>query len=192
MRAIFDSMGLFIGLLVISACASVQVNLPEKYDLGGKLEEVTKIQDLRLGGGKAPSFTEFNKPDKATETLLGGSDGRSLREFSTHDDYAFEDATNIMARRDTFTLSETNNQWIKVDNQSLILRKGLNEFYLLILQRPAQDLMAVDTISFVNMLNILRAKKDLVQIGGQNYIIERIYKIDGNDKMLMIKNQLAG
>jgi hypothetical protein len=78
-----------------------------------------------------------------------------------------------------------------VDNQSLILRNGPDKFYLLVLQRPAYDLMTVDTISFVNALNIIRAKKDLVQIGGQSYIIERIYKIDGNDKMLAIKDQVS-
>jgi hypothetical protein len=141
------------------------VKLPVKYDLGNRLELVKEIKDLRIGGGKGPSFTEFNE--------------------------SFEDATAVIARRDTVTLSETKNHWIKVDMQSLILRNGPDQFYLLVLQRPAFNLMTVDTISFVNMLNIIRAKKDNVEIGGQTYIIERIYLINGNDKMFAIKNQLS-
>jgi Family of unknown function (DUF6491) len=165
MRINFGRIGLFISLLLISACSSMQVKLPVKYDLGNKLEQVSEIKDMQIGGGRGPSFTQFNE--------------------------SFEEATAVIARRDTITLSETNNHWIKLDKQSLILRNGPDQFYLLVLQRPAYDLLTVDTISFVNMLNIIRAKKDLIQIGGQSYIIERIYKIDGNDKMLAIKNQIS-
>jgi hypothetical protein len=191
MRINFGRTGLFISLLLISACSSMQVKLPVKYDLGNKLEQVAEIKDMRIGGGRGPSFTEFNKPDKATETLVGER-GQSLRELQGHENFDFESAPAIIAKRDTFTLSETQNQWIKVDNQSLILRNGPNEFYLLVLQRPAYDLMTVDTISIVNTLNTIRAKNDLVGVGGRQYIIERIYRIDGNDKMLAIKNQLVG
>lgn len=166
MRINFGRISLFTCLLLVSACASMQMKLPEKYDLGNKLEEVKEIQDFRIGGGRRPSFTEFKEQ--------------------------FEDATAVIARRDTFTLSETQNHWIKVDHQSLILRHGPDEFYLLVLQSPAYDLLTVDTISFVNALHIIRAKMDLVGIGGQRYAIERIYKIDGNDKMLAIKKQILG
>lgn len=165
MRINFGGTGLFISLLLISACASMQVKLPVKYDLGNKLEQVAEIKDMRIGGGRGPSFTEFSE--------------------------SFEDATAVISRRDTLTLSETKNHWIKVDTQSLILRNGPNDFYLLVLQRPAYDLLTVDTISFVNTLNIIRAKKDFLQIGAEKYFIERIYKIDGNDKMYTIKNQIS-
>ena len=170
MRIIFCRISLLISILLVSACASMQVNLPVKYDLGDKLEQVAKIQDMRIGGGKPPRFTEFKE----------------------HSDFAFEPAADVIARRDTFTLSESKNQWIKVDNQSLILRNGPNEFYLLVLKSPAYNLMEVDAVSFVNALNTIRAKKDLVGIGGQKYTIERIYKIAGNDMMLAIKNRILG
>ncbi len=170
MRLIFGIMSLFISLLLVSACSSIQIKLPEKYNLGDQLEEVTEIQDLRIGGGRKPSFTEFRE----------------------HEDFDFEPAPDVIARRDTFILSEAQNHWIRVDNQSLILRNGPNEFYLLILQRPAYDLMTVDAISFVNMLNIIRVKKDLVEIGANKYGIERIYKMVGNRKMHTIKNQISG
>jgi hypothetical protein len=165
MRINIGRVCLLISFLLVSACASMQVKLPQKYDLGDKLEEVTEIRDMRLGGGRAPSFTEFKE--------------------------SFEDANAVIARRDTFKLYESKQDWIKVDLQSLILRNGPNEFYLLVLQRPADNLMTVDTISIVNMLNIIRAKKDLVEVAGQNYVIDRIYKIEGSDKMLAIKNQIS-
>jgi Family of unknown function (DUF6491) len=170
MRTNFCIISLLMVFLLISACAPMQVKLPVKYDLGDKLEQVPEIRDARLGGGKPPKFTEFKE----------------------HADLPFEPAADVIARRDTFTLSENQNQWIKVDSQSLILRNGPDKFYLLVLQSPAYDLMSVDTISFVNALNIIRAKKDLVGVGGQKYIIERIYKIDGNDNMLAIKNRILG
>ena len=162
MRINFGRISLLISFLLISACASMQVNLPGIYDLGDKLEELTEIQDMRIGGGRAPSFTEFTE--------------------------SFEDATAVIARRDTFTLSESKHHWIKVNSQSLILRNGPDEFFLLVLQIPAYDLMTVDTISIVNPLNIIRVKKDLVHIGAHRYSIERIYKIDGRDNMLAIKS----
>jgi len=167
MRINFVRIGLLISFLLVSACASMHVKLPVKYDLGDKLEQVPEIQDMRLGGGgRAPSFLIIEDHDE----FIG----------------------NSIARRDTFTLSESENDWIRVDDQSLILRNGPDDFYLLVLQSPVYNLMTVDTISFVNMLNVLRAKKDLVEIGGQRYVIERIYKIDGNDKMLAIKNRILG
>lgn len=167
MRINFGGISLIISLLLVSACASMQLKLPEKYNLGDKLEEVTEIQDTLIGSGRAPRFTDFIE--------------------------SFESMATVIARRDTFTLYESKYDWIKVDMQSLILKNGTNEFYLLILQTPSADLMSVDTISFVNMLNIIRAKRDLIEIGEQNYVIERIYKIDGSDKMLAIKKQiLAG
>ncbi|MGD9161725.1 MAG: DUF6491 family protein [Desulfobacteraceae bacterium] len=164
MRINFGRISLFISFLLVSACTSMQMKLPEKYDLGDKLEEVTEIQDTLIGSGRAPKFTEFKE--------------------------SFESMASVIARRDTFTLYESKHDWIKVDMQSLILRNGTNEFYLLVLQTPSADLMSVDTISFVNMLNIIRAKRDLIGIGAQNYVIERIYKIDGSDKMLAIKNHI--
>lgn len=166
MRINFGRIILLIFFLLVSACASMQVKLPVKYDLGDKLELVQEIQDMRLGEGRRPSFLIIEDHDE----FLGDS----------------------IARRDTFTLSENKNEWIKVDDQSLILRHGPDEFYLLVLQSPAYDLMTVDTISFVNALNIIRAKKDLVGIGEQRYVIERIYKINGNDMLLAIKNRILG
>ena len=167
MRINFIRISLLIGFLMVSACATKHVKLPVKYDLGDKLEQVSEIQDMRLGrGGRSPSFLIIEDHDE----WLGDS----------------------IARRDTFTLSERDNEWIRVDDQSLILRHGPDKFYLLVLQRPVHNLMTEDIISFVTMLNVIRAKKDLVGIGGPRYVIERIYKIEGNDMLTAVKNRILG
>ena len=186
MKINFGRISLLICFLLVSACASMKVQLPVKYDLGDKLKQVPEIQDMRIGSGRAPSFTEFKAPATTPSYEKVANPGAGSG------DLPFEPASNVIARRDTFTLSENQHQWIKVDNQSLILRNGPDEYYLLVLQSPADQLMTVDTISIVNTLNIIKAKKDLVDIGGQRYVIERIYKIDGSDKMLAIKNRILG
>ena len=61
--------------------------------------------------------------------------------------------------------------------QSLILRNGPDEFYLLVLQRSVYNLMTADSISFVNMLNIIRAKKDLVGIGARDILLNGYIKL---------------
>jgi hypothetical protein len=93
----------------------------------------------------------------------------------------------------TVTLSESSHQWIKMDNQSLILRTGPNEYHLLVLQTPSAYLMFSDNIGFISPTNVIRAGLDLVQLHDNiNYVIDRIYKINGHEQMYAIKNQLVG
>ena len=78
-----------------------------------------------------------------------------------------------------------------MDQQSLILRTGPSEYHLLVLQIPAPSLMFTENISFISPTNVIRAGLDLVRLGGNmNYIIDRIYKIYGDEQMYAIKNQL--
>ena len=167
MRIKFIRISLIFVFLLVSACAAEHVKhikLPVKYDLGDKLEQISEIRDLRLGGGRPPSFLIIEDHDE----FLGDS----------------------IARRDTFSFSENKKEWIKMDNQSLVLRHGPDEYYLLVLRAPVSNLLSEDTITFVTMLSVIKAKKDLVQIGGLKYGIERIYKIKGNDTLLAIKNRI--
>ena len=116
MRINFIRISLLFAFLLVSACASKQVShvkLPVRYDLGDKLEQVSEIQNLRLGGGRRPSFLIIDDHDE----FLGDS----------------------IAKRDTYSFSENKKEWIKVDNQSLILRNGPEEFYLLVLQSPCSQ-----------------------------------------------------
>jgi hypothetical protein len=152
-------------ILMVSACATTNLQIPDKYALDKQLERMKEIQDYRTMGRMQPAFTSFTEPG--------------------------EDPLEVMNRRDSVTLSESSHQWIKVDNQSLILRTGPSEYHLLVLQIPAPHLIFSEDISFISPTNVIRAGLDLVQLGdNMNYVIDRIYKINGHEQMYAIKNQL--
>jgi len=99
----------------------------------------------------------------------------------------------MMEQFNTVTLSESSHQWIKVDNQSLILRTGTSEYHLLVLQTPSSYLMFSENIGFISPTSLIRAGLDLVQLeDNTNYVIDRIYKINGHEQMYAIKNQIVG
>ena len=153
--------------LLVSACATTNPQIPDKYVLDNQLERTREIQSYLLKGRMQPAFTIFTE--------------------------SFEDALEVMKRRDLVTLSESSHHWIKVDPQSLILRSNPGEYYLLVLQIPSPYLMFSDNISFISPTNVIRAGLDLVQLGDNiNYVIDRIYKINGHEQMYAIKNQLLG
>ncbi len=152
---------LLFTILVIS-CASKSYQIPDKYALDSQLERVDVVNNISMG--KAPAFTSFNS--------------------------SFEDPQSVIARRDTVTFSETQSQWIKVDEQSFIIRSSANTYYLLVLHVPAIGLMNTETISFTLLSNIIKAKADWLDLGGSKYMIDRIYKINSTDQMNAIKNQI--
>lgn len=151
-------------LSLFSACITTSpLVIPEKYNLDGQLKRVDKVEDVRVGRTK-PAFTKFN-------------------EFG-------EAAADVISRRDTVTLSVAQKQWIKVDEQSIILRGGSKEYYLLVLDKPVMGLMGMDSISFTLMQNIITAKKDFIQVGNIKYFIDRIYIIDGVKNMASVRAHL--
>ena len=162
MRSLFKISMTLILILMMSSCATTKIQLPEKYSLDSQLQRVNNVANVNLG--KKPAFTSFND--------------------------SFEDPQTVMARRDTITFSESENQWIKVDPQSFILRATPSTYYLLVLHVPSPDLMVTDTLSFQLLANRINAGADYLTLGGLNYMIERIYKINSNQQMLAIRNQL--
>ena len=154
---------IFALLLMVLSCANSIVHIPEKYRLDAQLERVDEIQDLRAGRRK-PAFSDFEE--------------------------SFEDALSVIARRDTVTLNETNNEWIKVDEQSFVIRSVKNEYYLLVLDTPAPNLMTTSTITFQLLAGALRARADYLQIENATYLIELIYRINGKDELYTISNQI--
>lgn len=157
------SMALML-ILMAASCATTNYQIPDKYSLDGQLKSVDELPDTQVGRIQ-PAFTEFIE--------------------------SFEDAQEVMARRDTVTYSEDKTQLIKVDPQSFILRSAPNNYYLFILNMPAPDLMHVNTISIRPQLNVIKAGRDYIDLGGLKYLIERIYKIENAQQMHTIKNQLA-
>ena len=137
-----------------------------------------------MGQGRAPAFIikKPSRPDESSDTSdQSGSEGSG------------EDLRSMMEQFNTVTLSESSHQWIKVDNQSLILRTGTSEYHLLVLQTPSSYLMFSENISFISPTSLIRAGLDLVQLeDNTNYVIDRIYKINGHEQMYAIKNQIVG
>lgn len=163
MRSIIKIIIVSILILMLAACAGSPIQIPDKYLLDGQLQRVDEIADLRAGRPR-PAFSDF------LET--------------------FEDPLTVIARRDTVTLDETENEWIKVDDQSFIIRAVKNEYYLLVLDRPAINLMTTNTITFQLLANALRAKADYINLDNTWYSIERIYKIKNRDELYFITNKI--
>ena len=163
MKSLFKISMTLILILLIVACATTSIQIPEKYMLDNQLKRVSEVADIRVR--QAPAFTTFEE--------------------------SFEDPAAVIARRDTITFSESKNEWIKVDEQSFLLRSGPSTFYLLILHLPAIGIMSTDTLSFQLASNIIKAKSDYLELNGGKYIIERIYKIENTQQMQTIVNQLV-
>jgi hypothetical protein len=171
-------------ILIVSACATTNQPIPEKYALDKQLEQVKEIQNFRMGQGRQPTFIII-KPS--------GPDDSSDSSNQSDSEETGGDLQDTINQLNTVTLSESSHQWIKVDNQSLILRTGPSEYHLLVLQIPSANLMFSDDISFISSTNVIRAGLDLVHLqNNMNYIIDRIYKINSHEQMYAIKNQLMG
>lgn len=87
--------------------------------------------------------------------------------------------------------------WDQVDQQSLLLRTGPSDYYLLVLKRPATELMFTNRIALTSSASLIRAGMDKVILFSPGsikvtYIIEKMYRIRGNQQMYAIKKQLRG
>jgi len=163
MGSLFKTIIVFALLLMISACATTSFKIPERYMLDNQLERVTEVPSNRLGYGRRPTFAD------PVET--------------------FEDPQIIMARRDTITFRRFEH-WTTVDQQSLIMNTTSSDYYLLVFDRPAVNLMATNEISFTLRADLLSAGGDFLELGDQRYLIDRIYKIINSEQMNTIINQI--
>jgi hypothetical protein len=87
------------------------------------------------------------------------------------------------------------NEWIEVDQQSLILRNRSDKYYLLVLQIPTYNIVFGEGVSFYR--STLRPNRclrvgDYALFPVPQYTIERIYMIDDREQMHAIKDQLLG
>jgi hypothetical protein len=167
MQSLYRMMKALGLIMMVSACATTNPQIPEKYALDNQLEQVNMIRGFRLTG--RPAFTTFTE--------------------------SFEDLTSVMNRRDTVLLNKTSRHWIEVDQQSLIVQISPREYYLLVLQIPARELMFSEDISIYSMGNVIKAGSDSIQFPDYNnnlrYPIARIYRINGPEQMRAIRDQLA-
>jgi hypothetical protein len=59
MRAIKQLIGIFVLLLILSACATTPAKMPDKYNLDGQLERVTEILRYNMMGWDAVDMQSF-------------------------------------------------------------------------------------------------------------------------------------
>lgn len=84
--------------------------------------------------------------------------------------------------------------WESIDLQSLILKADFNNYYLVILNRPAIALPSSESIGYT--VSIDRVKKGFDSIvvadssGTESYIIHKIYKLESREQATEIKNRL--
>ena len=88
--------------------------------------------------------------------------------------------------------------WQPVDSQSLIVQTAPSEYYLVILKTRVRDLNFNEGISFTSTGTQIQAKFDCVQVNdfhcgaGTAAPIEKIYKLDGKEKVAYVKEKIRG
>jgi hypothetical protein len=134
MKAITKLILIFIILLMATACATMPVTLPEKYNLDNELEEATEIYNFQI------------------------------------------------------------KSWEPIDYQSLIFRANVNDYYLIILERPALSLPFTENIGVTLTVDKVKPGYDNVVVkdsaGIESYIIHKIYKLKDSQQAIEIKKRL--
>ncbi len=85
--------------------------------------------------------------------------------------------------------------WDQVDNQSVILNANMDEYYLLILFRPLENMAPNLTIGISSSVSSIRAGYDRIYVKGlstgvQDYLIKKIYRLNGAKQVEEIKDRL--
>ncbi|MFC1838652.1 DUF6491 family protein [Thermodesulfobacteriota bacterium] len=175
MRSLIKTIMALILILMVSACASTPIQISGKYMLDNQLQRA---------GRPKPAFSDWGD----TEPGMGNPAERD--DESADISESMPDYFAVMKERDTVVLDETKNEWIKVDNQSFVIRSIKNEYYLLVLDSPAINLMTTNTITFQLISNSLRARADYIDLDNIKYLIERIYKVNNREDLYFITNQI--
>jgi hypothetical protein len=86
--------------------------------------------------------------------------------------------------------------WETVDTQSIILRANVNDYYLLVLDRPLIGLITSERIGVSSTVTSIKAGYDKIYVkddtGTNYYTIDRIYKLKGRDQAKEIKERFRG
>jgi hypothetical protein len=105
--------------------------------------------------------------------------------------YIMDDQYELVSHISNYKLMN----WEKVDKQSFILQTSPSDYYLIVLQVPAPDLMFTEFISISSSASRVQTGLDSVTlldrpIKDPPYTIERIYKIKGREQVRNIKAQI--
>ena len=84
--------------------------------------------------------------------------------------------------------------WEEVDNQSVILKLSLKDYYLLVLRRPINTMIPI-TIGISSTISTITAGFDQIVVTEsgvvQYYTIEKIYKLKGREQADEIKERFG-
>ena len=85
--------------------------------------------------------------------------------------------------------------WEAIDYQSLILKTNLkNDYYLVILQRPALNLPYAERVGISDTGNRITKGFDNIIVedsnGSESYMIKKMYKLDNRKQAMEIKKKL--
>jgi hypothetical protein len=110
--------------------------------------------------------------------------------FKVEDKYNFDKELPQVEELRDFRIDS----WNEIDNQSLILRANVNDYYLIILDRPAVDLTYAEDIGLSVTTGMVRKDFDNVYVetptGVEPYIIHRMYKLENREQSTEIKKRL--
>jgi len=86
--------------------------------------------------------------------------------------------------------------WNAIDSQSFILQTAPNQFYLIVLNRPADQLMFTETIGISHTGADVKPGYDKVTVysspKSEDYVIHKIYKLKDREEADAIREQLKG
>ena len=86
-------------------------------------------------------------------------------------------------------------EWEEVDNQSIILNVNLNDYYLLILDRPLNSRILPITIGISSSISSISAGFDRIVVIDSGFVyyytIEKIYRLKGREQANEIKKRLG-
>ena len=84
--------------------------------------------------------------------------------------------------------------WEPIDHQSLVIKTDINNYYLVILDRPAIALPSSENIGVTITVDKIRPGFDQIIVADKNssesYTIYKIYKLDGRKQATEIKKNL--
>ncbi len=91
----------------------------------------------------------------------------------------------------TFKISS----WERVDNQSIILKANWNDYYLIVSHRPFETMISNLPVGIDNTGSTIRSGHDRIVVedhmGTQYYVIDKIYKLKGDEQAQEIKERLS-
>ncbi len=110
--------------------------------------------------------------------------------FKVADKYNFDNELQEQKEISNFRIDS----WESIDHQSLIIRSNFNEFYLVVLQRPAISLPASESIGITVTINRVKSGFDNIIVadshGTESYIIHKMYKFKDEVQKREIKKRL--